>query len=219
MIVVTTTDLEQADAAAEKARGALREAEQAYAACRTSTGAYEAHRTAVEVANHAEVKAAVLRETWKEQQAVRDLRAAEGEAAAREMAGDVEALTASRTAAVDAVVEARTAMGRALEALAEHDHLVRVAGEKLTARGLRSLDGELTGAVRDGSARIGGVLWPLIDGAGVLGHCLAEELAPLHPRHPLARPVTASYGGVSAAQGRDEVLAEVRGSKTGRNGR
>lgn len=219
MIAVTEQDVEQVDAEVEAAREALKEAERAYATHRASTGAYVKHQDAIQQLSHAEARARIARDDWQEQQAVRDLRAAEGEAAAGELAGDVEALAASRTAAVDAVVEARTAMRRALEVLAGHDRLVRAAGEKLMARGLRSLDGEPTGAGLDGSARIGGVLWPLVDGAGVVGHCLAEELAPLHPRHPLARPVTASYGGVSAAQGRDEVLAEVRGSKAGRNGR
>lgn len=219
MIAVTEQDVEKVDAEVEAAREALKEAERAYATHRASPDSYVKHQDALQRLDHAEARARLLRGDWAEQQAVRDLRAAEGEAAVVEMAGDVEALAASRTAAVSAVVEARTAMGRALEALAEHDRLVRAAGEKLMARGLRSLDGEPTGVNLDGSARIGGVLWPLVDGAGVVGHCLAEALAPLHPRHPLARPVSASYGGLSAAQGRDAVLAEVRGSKAGRGGR
>ncbi|MFF7260663.1 hypothetical protein ACFZCL_10315 [Streptomyces sp. NPDC008159] len=83
----------------------------------------------------------------------------------------------------------------------------------LGRRGLRSLDGEPTGANLDGSARIAGVVWPLVDCAGVLGRCLAEEVAAVYPRHSLARPAPGSYGGVSAGEGRDQVLALVRAGR------
>jgi hypothetical protein len=210
MIAVTTEEVEQADAAVVEARRIFAEAERAYASNRASADAYKRHHEAVEQVDHAEARARVLRADWEGQQAVRDLRAAEGAAAAADMIGDGEGLAASRTAAVSAVVEATAAMRVALEALAEHDRLVRAAGEALVARGLLCREGEPTGANLDGSAWIGGVQWPLVDGGGVLGHCLAEQVAARYPRHPLARPVTSLYGGATAARGRDEVLALVR---------
>lgn len=213
MIAVTTEDLERAEAEAGRAAEELQAAEREYAALRSSTTAYDRHKDAVELADQAAVRARLLRQDWEAQREVRDRRAAEGEAAAREMAGAVEGLAASRARAVEAVVEAVGAMGRALAALDAHDHLVRAAGVELGRRGLRSWEGEPTGAGLDGSARIGGELWPLVDGAGVLGHCLAEEVAGLHPRHPLARPARGAYGGVSAAAGRDRVLALVRAER------
>ncbi|MGW1616576.1 hypothetical protein ACWCQZ_45530 [Streptomyces sp. NPDC002285] len=213
MIAVTTEDMERAEAEAAEAGRALAEAERAYASNRTSTGAYELHQEAIGRADHAVVRARVLREEWAEQQAVRDRRAAEGEAAAREMAGDVEGLVASREKAVAAVVEASAAMARALAALDAHDGLVRAAGAELEGRGLRHQDGEATGANLDGSAWVAGVKWPLVDGGGVLGHCFAGQVAAVWPRHPLARPTSASYGGLSAGEGRDAVLALVRAEK------
>ncbi|WP_143674530.1 MULTISPECIES: hypothetical protein [Streptomyces] len=213
MIAVTTEDVEQAEALAEQAAGELREAERRYASNRASQTAYERHKAAVEVADQAAVRARLTRQDWEAHQAVRDLRAAEGEAAVREMADDIDGLATSRTAAVGAVAEAAAAMARALVALDAHDRLVRAAGAVLEKRGLRSRDGESTGVSLDGAARIGGELWPLVDGAGVLGHCLAEQVAGVYPRHPMARPAPGAYGGVSAAKGRDQVLALVRAAR------
>lgn len=213
MIAVTTEDVERADASVEEARRVLKEAERVYAANRSSSDAYTKHQDAIGQLDHAEARARVLRGDWVEQQAVRDLRAAEGEAAAREMAGDIEGLAVSRTAAVGAVVEAVGAMRAALAALGEHDRLVRAAGERLAGRGLRCVEGEPTGAGLDGSVWVRGELWPLVDGGAVLGRLLAEVVAEQQPRHPLARLVWAPYGGTTAARGRDEVLALVRAER------
>ena len=213
MIAVTTEDLERAEREAERAQEELREAARGYAANRASQTAYERHQEAVSSADHAAVRARLLRRDWEEQEAVRQLRAAEGEAAAEEMAGDVEGLAVSRTAAVSAVVEARKALREALDALAEHDGRVRVVGGKLAARGLRCPEGEPTGAGLDGSVWVRGELWPLVDGGGVLTRLLAEVVSERFPRHPLSRFSVPPYGGLTAARGRDEVLALVRAER------
>lgn len=213
MIAVRTEDVEQADAGVEEARRILRDAERAYATSRTSADAYKRHQEAIEQLDHAEARARVLRADWAEQQAVRDLRAAEGEAAAREMAGDVEGLAVSRAAAVGAAVEAVGAMRAALAALGEHDRLVRAAGEKLAGRGLRRAEDEPTGAGLDGSVWMRGGLWPLVDAGSVLGRLLADVVGEQYPRHPLARLVWPPYGGVTAGRGRDELLALVRAER------
>ncbi|MEU8752026.1 hypothetical protein AB0C88_16185 [Streptomyces chartreusis] len=215
MIAVTTEDMERAEAEAVEAGRALAEAERVYASNRTSTGAYEAHQEAVGRADHAAVRVRVLREEFAEQQAGREARAAAGEAAAQRMTGKVEELAASRERAVAAVVEASEAMARALAALEAHDALVRAVGAELEQQGLRSVDGEATAANLDGSARIAGVKWPLVDAGGVLARCLVEEVARAYPRHPLAQTVVRPYGGLSAWQGRDVVLGLVR-AKRGR---
>jgi hypothetical protein len=192
---------------------ALVEAERAYASNRTSSGAYEAHQEAISLADHAAVRARVLREEFAQQQAVREARAAAGEVAAQRLAGTVEELGASRERAVAAVVEASAAMARALAALDAHDALVRAVGAELERQQLRSVDGEATGANLDGSARVGGVKWPLVDAGGVLASCLADEVARVYPRHPLVRAVVRPYGGLSAPEGRDLVLALVRAER------
>jgi hypothetical protein len=213
MIAVTVEELEQAEADAERAGRDLKEVTRSYAAHRSSPGAYEQHQEAIERADHATVRAQALRAEWDEQQAVRDQRAAEGEAAVREMAGVVDGLVASRAAAVDAVVEARAAMARALDALAAHDGLVRAAAADLGKRGLRDGEDLPTGARMDESVSIGGTKWPLVDGGSVVGQVLVDLVAVHCPRHPLARMVWRPYGGVTAGRGRDEVLALVRAEK------
>ncbi|MFE6194132.1 hypothetical protein [Streptomyces sp. NPDC057838] len=210
MVMVTGEDLQRVEDEAARAQEALREAERGYAANRASRAAYDRHRDAVDAADHAAVRARLMREEWEAQEAVRRRRAAEGEAAAEEMAGEVEGLAASRAVAVAAVVEAEVALGRALEALAAHDGLVRKVGEQLAGRGLRVTDGEATGAGLDGSAWVGGTLWPLVDGGSVLGRLLVEVVAGQDGRHPMARLVWQPYGGATAGRGRDEVLAAVR---------
>ncbi|MFD5862616.1 hypothetical protein [Streptomyces chartreusis] len=213
MVLVTEEQLREAETAAEQAGRDLKEAARRYAGSPGSADAYDKHQEAIGRADHAGVRVRLLREEWAEQQAVREARAAEGAAVAREMAGDVEELAASRQAAVQAVVEAEAAARRALDALDAHDRLVRAAGGELARRGLRHQDGDETAANADGSARIAGVKWPLVDAAGVLGHCFAEEVAARWPRHPLARPLLAAYGGLSAGEGRAAVLALVRAER------
>lgn len=213
MIAVTTEDVEQADAAVVEARRILKEAERTYASNRSSADAYKRHQEAIEQADHVATRARLLRADWEGQQAVRDLRAAEGEAAVREMADGIDGLAASRTAAVGAVVEAVAGMGRALDALGEHDRLVRAAAADLQKRGLLRREDEETGAAFDGSVWIGGQLWPLVDGGSVLGRLLAELAGERYPRHPLARLVWQPYGGLTAGRGRDEVLALVRAER------
>ncbi|WP_326787860.1 hypothetical protein [Streptomyces sp. NBC_00151] len=213
VIAVTTEQLEQAEQEAERAREALREAEREYAANRASQTAYGKHKDAVDVADHALVRARLLRQDWEVQEEARQRRVEAGEAAAQEMARDVEGLAASRTSAVAAVVAAAGAMRAALDALAEHDERVRVVGAKLAARGLRCTEGEPTGAGLDGSVWVRGQLWPLVDGGSVLGQLLADVVAGVQPRHPLARFAAPPYGGVTAGRGRDEVLALVRAER------
>ncbi|MEU1518302.1 hypothetical protein ABZ490_40195 [Streptomyces sp. NPDC005811] len=187
----------------------MREAERGYATNRASRTAYDRHKEAVEAADHAGVRARLLRADWEEQEEVRRARVAAGEAAAREMAPRVEGLAASRADAVEAVLAAVTAMGAALDALGEHDRLVRAASAELAGRGLRSLNGEETGAGMDEAAWIGGTCWPLVDGGGVLARLLADLVVERSPRHPLGRAVWLPYGGMSAGKGRDAVLALV----------
>lgn len=213
MIAVTAEQLEQAEAEAGEAERKRVEAEREYVGFRASPTAYEKHQEAEMGAHHAAARARAVRADWEAQRAVRDRRAAEGEAAVREMAGAVEGLAKSRTAAVAAVVEAAAAMGRALDALGEHDRLVRAAAADLQKRRLLRREDEETGAALDGSVWIGGQLWPLVDGASVLGRLLAELVGEQYPRHPLARLVWQPYGGVTAGRGRDEVLALVRAEK------
>ncbi|MBT1098327.1 hypothetical protein [Streptomyces sp. Tu102] len=86
----------------------------------------------------------------------------------------------------------------------------REAAAELVQQGLRSVDGEATGANLDGSAWVAGVKWPLVDAGGVLARCLVEEVARVHPRHPLAQAVVRPYGGLPAGEGRDVVLGLVR---------
>lgn len=210
MIAVTTEQLEQVEREARQAQEALRGAEREYAANRASQTAYGKHKDALDAADHAAVRARLLRQDWEVQEEGRLRRAAEGEAAALEMARDVDGLAASRTTAVAAVVAAAGAMRAALDALAEHDAQVRAAGAKLGGRGLRSWNGEATGAGLDGSVWMRGQLWPLVDGGAVLGQLLADAVAERDGRHPLARFCAPPYGGVTAARGRDEVLALVR---------
>ncbi|MFF7763124.1 hypothetical protein [Streptomyces griseorubiginosus] len=212
MITVTTEDLEQADAQAAQAAGELRDAEREYASNRTSRTAYERHQEAVEAADHAAVRARLLRADWEEQEAVRRLRAQEAEALMQELAVDVAGLADTRTAAVAAVVVARSALREALAALGAHDARVR-AGQRFTERGLRRLDGEETGAGMDGSVWLRGQLWPLVDGGGVMARVLADLVGEGDRRHPAARGVLAPYGGATAARGRDEVLASVRAER------
>lgn len=214
MIAVTTEQLEQAEGVARRAQEALREAEREYATNRASSAAYAKHQDAINVADQASVRVRLLREDWERQQAVRDARAAEGEAAAREMAKDVEGLAASREAAVQAVQGAAAGLRFALGRLGEHDRRVRAVAADLEARGLLRRDDEETGAGRDGSAWVGGTLWPLVDGGGVLARVLAEVVAEQYPRHPLSRAVVPPHGGVTAGRGRDEVLAAVRAERT-----
>lgn len=213
MVMVTVEELEQAEASAEEAQQGLRDAERRYSRSPGSADAYEKHQEAIGRAEHAKVRAKVLREEWEEQRAVREARAAAGEVAAREMAGTVAELGSSRLAAVTAVAEAEAAMGRALAALDAHDRAVRAAGAELERRGLRHQDGEETGVNLDGSARIAGVKWPLVDAGGVLARCLSDRVAEVWPRHPLARPSGCTYGGLSAAEGRDVVLGLVRAER------
>ncbi|MFD5818111.1 hypothetical protein [Streptomyces sp. NPDC127038] len=213
MITVTTEQLEQAEALARRAAEELREAEREYATNRASPAAYDRHKDAYDAADHAAVRARLMREDWEVQEEARQRRAAEGEAAAQEMGRDVEGLAASRAAAVAAAVAAAEAMKAAARSLAEHDDRVRVVGAKLAARGLRCADGEETGAGLDGSAWVRGQLWPLVDGGAVLGQVLADVVAAVQPRHPLARFAAPPYGGVTAARGRDEVLALVRAER------
>lgn len=213
MIALTTKDIEQADVEVEAAREALRESERAYATHRASPSAYTNYQDALRQLDHAEARARLLRGDWQEQQAVRDLRAAVGEAAAKELSGEVKELVKSREAAVRAVVAASQSVGKALAALDAHDRLARSVGAELGKRGLRGGDDEPTGVGLDGTPRIEGKAWPFIDGAGLLGHCLAEEVAAVFPRHLLARPALGISGEAR------QVLAEVRGSKAGRNGR
>ncbi|MFE1882664.1 hypothetical protein [Streptomyces diastatochromogenes] len=213
MIAVTTEQLEQAEGEARRAQEALQEAEREYATNRASSAAYGKHQDAITAADQAKVRARLLREDWERQQVVRDARAAEGEAAARELAREVEGLAASREAAVEAVVDAVRALRFALGRLGEHDQQVRAVSAALDARGLVHRDGEATGAGRDGSVWISEKLWPLIDGGGVLAHALAEVVSERWPRHPLTRVYAAPYGGVTAAKGRDEVLDAVRAAR------
>ncbi|MER5467213.1 hypothetical protein [Streptomyces sp. NPDC002685] len=213
MITVTTEELEQAEELARRAADELREAEREYAANRASQTAYGRHKDAVDVADHAAVRARLLRQDWEVQEEARQRRVAAGEAAAQEMGRDVEGLAASRAAAVAAVVAAAEAMKTAVDALAEHDGRVRTVGAKLAARGLRCTDGEPTGAGLDGSVWMRGELWPLVDSGSVLGQLLADTVAGVQPRHPLARFSVPPYGGVTAGRGRDEVLALVRAER------
>ncbi|MBB4711163.1 hypothetical protein BJ965_001045 [Streptomyces luteogriseus] len=213
MVMVTADELEQAETDAEEAQQSLRDAERRYSRSPGSADAYERHQEAIGRAEHAKVRAKVLREEWEQQKVVREARAAAGEAAAREMAGTVAELGSSRLAAVRAVVEAERAMGRALAALDAHDRAVRAAGAELERRGLRHQDDEETGANLDGSAWIAGVKWPLVDAGGVLGRCLSERVTEVWPRHPLARAVWPPYGGLSAVEGRDVLLGLVRAER------
>uniref|UniRef100_A0AAU1I4W2 Uncharacterized protein n=1 Tax=Streptomyces sp. NBC_00180 TaxID=2903632 RepID=A0AAU1I4W2_9ACTN len=213
MVMVTAEELERVEAEAEAAASGLKDAARRYAGSPGSSDAYDRHQEAIGRADHAAVRARLLREVWAEQQAVREARAAEGEVAAEQLAGKVEGLVASRGKAVTAVVEAAGAMARALAALEAHDVLVRAVGAELEKRGLRSVAGEATGANLDGSAWICGVKWPLVDVGGVLVHCLVEEVARVYPRHPLGRVVVRPYGGLSAAGGRDAVLGLVRSER------
>ncbi|MEU0433719.1 hypothetical protein ABZ153_19165 [Streptomyces sp. NPDC006290] len=213
VIAVTTEQLEQAEREAEQAQEALRGAERYYAANRASQAAYDKHKDAVDAADHAVVRARLLRQDWEVQEEASQRRAAEGEAAALEMGSEVDGLAASRTSAVAAVVAAGAAVRTALEALAEHDGQVRAVGAKLGARGLRSWNGEATGAGLDGSVWMRGRLWPLVDGGAVLGQLLADAVAERDGRHPMARFCARPYGGVTAARGRDEVLAAVRAER------
>jgi hypothetical protein len=210
MIAVTTEQLEQVEREAERAQEALRGAEREYVANRASQTAYGKHKDALDAADHAAVRARLLRQDWEVQEEARQRRAAEGEAAAQEMKRDVEGLVASRAAAVAAVVAAAEAMRVAVGALAEHDGRVRTVGAKLAARGLRCTEGESTGASLDGSVWMRGQLWPLVDGGAVLGQLLADAVAERDGRHPMARFCAPPYGGVPAGRGRDEVLALVR---------
>ncbi|MER7574911.1 hypothetical protein [Streptomyces sp. NPDC126514] len=210
MAMITAEELERAEA--EAAKG-LKEAARRYAGSPGSAGAYDRHQEAIGRANHAGVRAGLLREEFAQQQAVREARAAAGEAAARQLAGKVEELGASREKAVTAVVEAAGAMARALAALEAHDALVRAVGAELGRQQLRSVDGEATGVCPDGAAWIGGVKWPLVDVGGVLARCLAGEVGRVYPRHPLVRSVVRPYGGLSAAEGRDVVLGLMRAER------
>ncbi|MET8098127.1 hypothetical protein ABZV29_16855 [Streptomyces sp. NPDC005236] len=213
VIVVTAEQLEQVEREAGQAQEVLREAEREYAANRASQTAYGKHRDAVEAADHVAVRARLLRQDWEVQEEGRRRRAADGEAAAAEMSRDIDGLGASRASAVQAVVAAGSAMRAALDALGEHDGRVRAVGQGLAGRGLRSRDGEATGAGLDGSARVRGQLWPLVDGSAVLGQMLADLVAERYPRHPLARFSAPPHGGVTAGRGRDEVLALSRSAR------
>lgn len=213
MTAVTTEQLAQAEGDVQRTQEALREAEREYASNRASLTAYEKHQDAITAADQAKVRARVLREDWKRHEVVRQARAEAGEAAAREMHGEVECLAASRDAAVKAVLDAARALRSAVGALNEHDQRVRAASAALSARGLMHGDSEPTGAGRDGSAWIGGTLWPLVDGGGVLVQVLGEAVAEQWPRHPFARVPVSAYGGVTAGRGRDEVLALVRAER------
>ncbi|GHF57750.1 hypothetical protein [Streptomyces griseosporeus] len=210
MVAVTIEDLEQAERAAERAQGELREAERGYASNRASRTAYDRHKEAVEAADHAAVRARLLREEWQQQEAAREVRATAGREAAEAMAGDVQRLVDARAAAVAAVLGAASAMGRALDALGEFDGAVREAGGKLAERGLLTREGEETGAHLDGSAWIAGRQWPLIDAGGVLADVLRDLVLERWPRHPLARLSVLPYGGATAGRGREEVVATVR---------
>ncbi|MGW4541604.1 hypothetical protein ACWEOP_27520 [Streptomyces chartreusis] len=213
MVMITAEELEAAETAVAEAAAALKEAARRYAGSPGSADAYDRHQEAIGRADHAGVRVRLLREEFAEQQAVREARAAAGEAAAQRLAGKVEGLGASRERAVTAVVEAAEAMARALAALEAHDALVRAVGAELERQQLRSVDGEATGANLDGSARVAGVKWPLVDVGGVLAVCLAEEVARVYPRHPLVRAVVRPYGGLSAPEGRDLVLGLVRAER------
>ncbi|MFD5227412.1 hypothetical protein ACFWJ5_02495 [Streptomyces qaidamensis] len=213
MVMISAEELESVEEQASAAKRDLAEAEASYARNPASPAAYERHQELIVAADHVARRAVALRREWDAQQAVRDARAAAGEAAAREMAGTVAKLETSRQAAVRAVVEAEAAMARALAALGEHDRVVRAAGAELERRGLRHQDGEETGAYMDGAPRIAGVKWPLVDAGGVLARCLSERVGEVWPRHPLTLSVVRPYGGVSATEGRDAVLALVRSAK------
>jgi hypothetical protein len=213
MIAVTSEDLEQADAEAARAAGELREAERDYVSNRTSQSAYTRHQEAVEAADHAAVRARLLRADWEEQEAVRRLRAQEAEAVVQELAADIEGLAVSRDAAAAAVVAARSALREALEALGAHDARVRAVGRLFAERGLRRLEGEETGAGMDGSVWLRGQLWPLVDGGGVAARVLADLVGEEDRRHPVARAMWPPYGGATAARGRDAVLALVRAER------
>lgn len=213
MVMITAEELAGVEAEAVEAARGLKEAARRYAGSPGSADAYDRHQEAIGRAEHAKVRAELVREEWSIQQAAREARAAAGEAAAREMAGTVTELETSRQAVVTAVVEAEVAMARALAALGEHDRVVRAAGAELERRGLRHQDGEETGAHMDGAPRIAGVKWPLVDAGGVLARCLSDRVGEVWPRHPLTLAVVRPYGGVSAAEGRDAVLALVRSAK------
>lgn len=213
MIAVTAEELERAESEAAEAQQQLEEAERVYSRNPASAAAYERHQGLIVETDHVARRARVLRSEYDAQQVVRDRRTADGEAAARELAGDVEGLTAARAAAVAAAVEATAAMRTALDALTKHDQEVRAVGEKLAVRGLLCREDEATGAGLDGSVWVRGELSPLVDGGSVLGRLLVDLVAERDGRHPLARLVWAPYGGVTAARGRDEVLALVRAER------
>ncbi|MFR0358635.1 hypothetical protein [Streptomyces sediminimaris] len=209
-VLISEEQMRQAESEAEAAAGALKEAERAYASNRASRSAYDTHQDAVRAADFATTKVKVLREGWQAQQAERDRRAAAGRDAVKEMAPQMKEVVRTREAAVKAATAAAAALGKALAALDAHDQAVRGVGVELGRRGLRSVDGEATGVNLDGSVRVDGVLWPLTDVTGVLLTLLAGEVKATYPRHPFVKETHRPFGGVSAAQGRDAVLAAVR---------
>lgn len=212
MVTVTSEDVERVAGEVEAARNALREAESAYAAT-PSPGSWTAIGEARDALERAETRARVAREQWEVSEGHRRARTEAGEAAVSELSADAERLAETRRAAVDAVVKAQAAMRRAVTALDAHDQAVRAVGLELGRRGLREEPGQETAVLMDGSPRLAGVGWPLVDGAAVLMTVLSEEVVQVWPRHPLSRVPAHVYGGVSATQGRDAVLAEVRAKR------
>ncbi|WP_234539443.1 hypothetical protein [Streptomyces shenzhenensis] len=214
MVTMTSGDVERVAGEVEAARAVLAEAEKAYAAT-PSPGAWTAIGEARGVLERAETRERVTRGQWEALEGHRRARTAAGEAAVAELGVEAARLVETRQAAVEAVVKAEAAMRRALVALNGHDQAVRAVGAELQVRGLREEPGQVTAATLDGSPMLDGVRWPLVDGVGVLLAVLRDEVLGLYPRHPLSRVSAPAYGGLSAAQGRDEVVAEVRGRRRG----
>ncbi len=206
MITINEEQVLQAEADVEEAEGQRVAAERAYATGPSAGRNYQNHLDAVERAAHATARLNTLRADFEAQQAELGARSELLKAAAKEVAPAARKLAKSREAAVGALVEAREAVGKALQVLGEHDRLVQESARGLWDRGLRGEGGESTGGLLDGSLLVAGERWDPVDAPGLLFAVLTDCVKAAGLRHRLAAVPQTSFMGSGRQLGAREFL-------------
>lgn len=206
MSLITEEQLRRAEADAERAEEARIAAERAFVKGAGSTQAYEEQQGAIRRAESAKARFETLRREYAGQEELRAAREELVKASEKEMAPTFRKLGKSREAAVEAIADARAAIGKALEAAGAYDLLVRETAGELMNRGLRGEYGEQTGGLLDGSLLVAGERWNSVDAPGVLLVVLAECVKASGGRHRLGVVPQAAYVGLSQQRGTREFL-------------
>ncbi|MFF9036418.1 hypothetical protein ACF090_13210 [Streptomyces sp. NPDC014892] len=209
--MITQAEIDEAEAAVEKAEQALDVAESYHHQAGGERAVMEL-RAARFDAHGARDRVRQLKSRWAAEHAGA-ARRAEAEANFPDKARRALAkqLAADRDAAVAAIAAAEKAAAEALEKVAAYSDTVRGAAADLVGRGLDASNGQGLGGTVGGVVHLDGETWQPADAASVLAAVTASVVRARDARHPFAAARWEQLGTLAQKAAQDALLARAAG--------